>query len=128
MFTRDMVKKVFNIPSGNRPVELFKRHEHCDLCNIYHKNDRAPIAHIVDVLHQARNDNNHTTKRSWVLLALATVLTPSTGNMVPLEYLKSLEDMDKVTDFAWDEHVLSVAMKEVKKCQDKIKKHASTSF
>ncbi|XP_037414065.1 uncharacterized protein LOC119276981 [Triticum dicoccoides] len=127
VFTRDMVKKVFNIPSGNRPVELFKRHEHCELHNIYHKNGRAPIMHTVDVLHRARNDDGDTTKRSWVLLALATVLTPSTGNMVPLEYLKSLEEMDKVTEFAWDEHVLSVAMREVKKCQDKIKSQA-TSF
>ena len=128
VFTRDMVKKVFNIPSGNRPVELFKRHEHCELHNIYHKNGRASIAHTVDVLHRARNDDGDTTKRSWVLLALATVLTPSTGNMVPLEYLKSLEEMDKVTEFAWDEHVLSVAMREVKKCQDKIKSQATSSF
>ncbi|XBJ06482.1 hypothetical protein VPH35_012136 [Triticum aestivum] len=118
VFTRDMVKKVFNIPSGNRPVELFKRHQHCELRNIYHKNGRAPIAHTVDLLHRAGDDDGDTTKRSWVLLALATVLTPGTGNMVPLEYLKSLEDMDKVTDFAWDEHVLSVA----------IKKQASSSF
>ncbi|VAH08510.1 uncharacterized protein [Triticum aestivum] len=128
VFTRDMVKKVFNIPSGNRPVELFKRHEQCELRNIYHKNGRAPIAHTVTVLHRARNDDGDTTKRSWVLLALATVLTPSTGNMVPLEYLKSLVEMDKVAEFAWDEHVLSVAMREVKKCQDKIKSQATSSF
>ena len=128
MFTRDMVKKVFNIPSGNQPVELFKRHEQCELRNIYHKNGKAPIAHTVNVLHRARNDDGDTMKRSWVLLALATVLTPSTGNMVPLEYLKSLEEMDKVAEFAWDEHVLSVAMREVKKCQDKIKSQATSSF
>ncbi|XBH94135.1 hypothetical protein VPH35_084968 [Triticum aestivum] len=96
VFTRDMVKKVFNIPSGNRLVELFKRLQHCELRNIYHKNGRAPIAHTVDVLHRAGDDDGDTTKRSWVLLALATVLSPSTGNMLPLEYLKSLEDMDKV--------------------------------
>uniref|UniRef100_A0A453R0Y6 Uncharacterized protein n=1 Tax=Aegilops tauschii subsp. strangulata TaxID=200361 RepID=A0A453R0Y6_AEGTS len=45
VFTRDMVKKVFNVPSGNRLMELLKRHEQCDLRNIYHKNGRAPIAH-----------------------------------------------------------------------------------
>ncbi|KAE8770120.1 hypothetical protein D1007_58176 [Hordeum vulgare] len=84
IFTRDMVKKVFNIPSGNRTVELFKRHEQCDLRNISHKNGMPPISHTVDVLHKARNDDGDTTKRSWVLLALATVLTPCTGNMVPL--------------------------------------------
>lgn len=75
----------------------------------------------MDVLHQATNDDGDTTKRSCVLLALATVLTPDNGNMVPLECLKSLKEMDKVAKFTWDEHVLSVAMKEVKKCQQKIK-------
>ncbi|KAE8805346.1 Cytokinin-O-glucosyltransferase 2 [Hordeum vulgare] len=107
-----MVKKVFNIPSGNRTVELYKRHEQCDLRNIYHKNSRAPIAHTIDVLHKARNDDGDTTKRSWVLLALETVLTPRTGNMVPIEYMKSLEDIENVTEYARDEHVLSVAMNE----------------
>ncbi|KAI4988653.1 hypothetical protein ZWY2020_035893 [Hordeum vulgare] len=96
VFTRDMVKKVFNIPSGNRTVELYKRHEQCDLRNIYHKNSRAPNAHTIDVLHKARNDDGDTTKRSWVLLALETVLTPRTGNMVPIEYMKSLEDIENI--------------------------------
>ncbi|KAI4982569.1 hypothetical protein ZWY2020_023061 [Hordeum vulgare] len=62
VFTRDMVRKVFNIPSGNRPIELYKRHEQCDLRSIYHKNGRAPIAHTVDVLYKARNDDGDTTK------------------------------------------------------------------
>ncbi|KAI5002232.1 hypothetical protein ZWY2020_026882 [Hordeum vulgare] len=95
VFTRDMVKKVFNIPSGNRTVELYKRHEQCDLHNIYYKNGRAPIVHTMDVL-LSENDDGDTTKRSWVLLTLATVLTPRTGKMVPLECLKSLEEIDKV--------------------------------
>ncbi|KAE8793215.1 hypothetical protein D1007_32222 [Hordeum vulgare] len=113
VFTRDMVRKVFNIPSRNKLVELYKRHKKCDLRNIYHKNGRAPIAHTVHVLYKAVSDDGDTTKRSWVLLAIATVLTRVTGNMVPLEYLKSLEEIEKVTAYAWDEHVLSVAMNEV---------------
>ncbi|KAE8804352.1 cytokinin-o-glucosyltransferase 2 [Hordeum vulgare] len=123
-----MVKKVFNIPSGNRTVEFYKRHEQCDLPNIYHKTGRAPTAHTVDVLYKARNDDVDTTKRSWVLLALATILTPHTGNMVPLECLKSLEKIDKVTEYAWDEHVLRIVMNEVKKCQEKIKSQDITKF
>ncbi|KAI4987456.1 hypothetical protein ZWY2020_020256 [Hordeum vulgare] len=115
VFTRDMVKKVFDIPPGNRTVVLYKRHEQCELRNIYHKNCRAPISHTVHALQKARNDNGGTTKRSWVLLALATVLTPGTGNMVPLEYLKSHKDIEKVTEYSWDAHVLSVAINEVKK-------------
>ncbi|KAI5018238.1 hypothetical protein ZWY2020_043126, partial [Hordeum vulgare] len=50
----------------------------------------------MDVLYKARKDDGDSTKKSWVLLELATVLTLSTGNMVPLECLKSLEEMDKV--------------------------------
>ncbi|KAE8804805.1 cytokinin-o-glucosyltransferase 2 [Hordeum vulgare] len=111
-FKRDTVKKVFNISSGNKTVELYKRDEKCDLRNICHKNGRAPIAYTMDVLHKARSDDGDTTKRSWVLLMLATVFTLGTGNMVPLKCMKSLEEMDKVTEFTWDEHVLSVAMNE----------------
>ncbi|KAI5012513.1 hypothetical protein ZWY2020_024779 [Hordeum vulgare] len=96
VFTRDMVRKVFNIRSRNKLVELYKRHEKCDLRNIYHENGRAPIAHTVHVLYKAVSDDGDTTKRSWVLLAITTVLTPGTGNMVPLEYWKSLEEIEKV--------------------------------
>ncbi|KAE8804727.1 hypothetical protein D1007_19288 [Hordeum vulgare] len=99
-----------NIDTGKRGLRLNRNK--CDLRNIYHKNGRAPIAHTVDVFHKARNDDGDTTKRSWVLLALTTILTPGTGNMVPLEYLKTLEVIEKVTEYAWDEHVLSVAMNE----------------
>lgn len=82
---------------------------------------KAPIAHTIKVLHRADNDDAPTIQRSWVLLSLAIVLCPGTGNMVPLECLNSLIEMDKVAEFAWDEHILSVAMKEVKNCNDKAK-------
>ncbi|XP_037434199.1 uncharacterized protein LOC119301347 [Triticum dicoccoides] len=39
--------------------------------------------------------------------------------MVPLEYVASLVDMDKINEFAWDEHFLAAALKEVKKYQKK---------
>ncbi|KAM3194552.1 hypothetical protein ACQJBY_070928 [Aegilops geniculata] len=123
-----MVKKVFNVPSGNRLMELLKRHEQCDLRNIYHKIGRAPIAHTIKVLHRAANDDALTIRRSWVLLSRATVLCPGTGNMVPLECLKSLIEMDKVAEFAWDEHILNFAMKEVKNCKDKAKLQPSSPF
>ncbi|KAE8813253.1 hypothetical protein D1007_09646 [Hordeum vulgare] len=118
VFTRDMVKKIFNIPSRNKTIELYKRHEEFDIRNIYHKNGRARIAHTLDVLHTAINDDGDTAKRYWVLLAHATVLTPSMGNMMHLECLKSLEEMDKVTQFAWEEHVLRVARNEFQSLSD----------
>lgn len=60
------------------------------------------------VLHRASNDDVPSIQRSWVL-SLATVLCPGTGNMLPLACLKSLIEMDKVAEFAWDEHILNVA-------------------
>ena len=63
-----------------------------------------------------------------MLLSLATVLCPGTGNMVPLECLKSLIEMDKVAEFAWDEHILNFAMKEVKNFKDNAKLQPSSPF
>ncbi|XBI08123.1 uncharacterized protein [Aegilops tauschii subsp. strangulata] len=48
--------------------------------------------------------------------------------MVPLECLKSLIEMDKVAEFAWDEHILNFAMKEVKNFKDNAKLQPSSPF
>ena len=128
VFTREMVRKVFNVPSGEKEVELLTRNDQCELHSMYHKNGRALIAHTIKVLEDAKNNDVEMINRSWALLCLATVLCPGTGNMVPLECLKILLDMDKVTVYAWDEHILSVAMKEVKICQEKTKLQLNSSF
>uniref|UniRef100_A0A8R7Q3X4 Aminotransferase-like plant mobile domain-containing protein n=1 Tax=Triticum urartu TaxID=4572 RepID=A0A8R7Q3X4_TRIUA len=120
-FTRDMVPNIFNIPCGSRPVEVLKRNEPHELRNIYRSGSRAPINRCISVLCEASNNDVVTIKRSWVLLSLGLVLTPGTGNMMPIEYLPSLMDIDKLNEFAWDEHVLGVAMREVKKYQQKRK-------
>ena len=73
----------------------------------------------IQVLKNADVDDVVTINRSWVLLCIALVLSPGTGNMVPLEYLASLVDMDKIDEVAWDGHFLVVALKEVKKYQKK---------
>src|SRR4051812_48013069 len=106
-----MFTKVFNVPSGEKEVDLLTRNDQCELRNIYHKNGRAPIAHTNKVLKDAANNDVETINRPWAFLCLATVLCPGTGNMVPLECLKILLDMDKVDDYAWDEYILSVARK-----------------
>ena len=115
-FTRDMVKKIFNVPSGSRPIEFGKRGK-AHFREVYlGGGDRAPIATAVSVLSKA--DDDDTIERSWVLLCLALVLAPGTGNMVPLDYLYTLRDMSMVHEFEWDEHILCDVMREVKKYQD----------
>ena len=116
-FTKDMVKKIFNVPSGSRPLGFGKRGS--DFRNVYLDGDRAPIATTTAILSKADDDKKETIDRSWVLLCLSLVLAPGTGNMVRIEYLHTLRDMSVVHEFGWDEHILSGAMKEVKKYQDK---------
>ncbi|XP_037428268.1 uncharacterized protein LOC119294111 isoform X1 [Triticum dicoccoides] len=116
---RDMVRKIFNVPSGSRPVELLRRNEPHMLREPYRVGSRAPMKRCIQVLKNADVDDVVTINRSWVLLCIALVLSPGTGNMVPLEYIASLVDMDKIDDFAWDEHFLATALKEVKKYQRK---------
>ena len=104
-FTKDMVKKIFNVPSGSRPVEFSKRGK-ADFRDVYLDGDRALIATTVVVLSKVDDEDEETIDRSWVLLCLSLVLAPGTGNMVPLEYLCTLRDMSVFHELEWDEHIL----------------------
>ena len=124
-FSKLMVKRIFNVPSGDRPVKLLKKSDEHDLRSIYKEGNRAPIAHVVKLLTSCSNEDVVMINRTWTLLALATVLCPGTGNMVNLEYLASLEDMSLVHEFAWDEHLLARAMEEVGVFQEKKRMQAN---
>ncbi|KAI5006789.1 hypothetical protein ZWY2020_034032 [Hordeum vulgare] len=113
LFTKDMVRKIFNVTSGSRAVELLRRNEPHVLGEPYRVGSRAPTGRTIEVLEVANVLDVVTIKRAWVLLCIALVLSPGTGNMVPLEYLASLVDMDSISEFAWDEHFLAVALNEI---------------
>ncbi|XP_044424816.1 uncharacterized protein [Triticum aestivum] len=117
LFTRDMVHKIFNVPSGPRAVELLKRNERCELRDIYRIGTRAPMKKSISVIKEAADDDAITLERTWVLLCLALVLVPGTGNMVSMDYLASLKDLDEINEFVWDEHVLATALREARKYQ-----------
>ncbi|KAE8811503.1 cytokinin-o-glucosyltransferase 2 [Hordeum vulgare] len=112
-FTRNMVKKIFNVPSSSKPLEFVKRGK-ADFCEVYLDGERAPIPTIVYVLSNASDEDDDTLDRSWILLCLSLVLAPRTGNMVPMDYLYNLQDMSVVHEFEWDEHILFDVMREVK--------------
>ena len=118
-FSKLMVKRIFNVPSGDRPVKLLKKSDEHVLCNIYKEGNRAPIAHVIKLLKDCGNEDKVMINRTWALIALATVVCPGTGNMVNLEYLSSLEDMHSMHDLAWDKHLLTRAMEEVVVFQEK---------
>ncbi|XP_037474019.1 uncharacterized protein LOC119350153 [Triticum dicoccoides] len=125
-FSKLMVKRIFNVPFGDRPVKLLKKSDEHDLRSIYKEGNRAPIAHVVKLLTSCSEEDVVMINRTWALLVLATVLCPGTGNMVNLEYLASLEDMSLVHEFAWDEHLLARAMEEVGVFQEKKRMQANT--
>ncbi|KAM0923130.1 hypothetical protein ACQ4PT_005700 [Festuca glaucescens] len=82
VFTRDMMTKVFNVPSGDRPVDRLKNTEHTELRNMYRDGERAPIAYLEKLLHDCADDDVVMIKRSFALLAFATVLFLGTNNMI----------------------------------------------
>ncbi|XBJ02136.1 hypothetical protein VPH35_021600 [Triticum aestivum] len=125
-FSKLMMKRIFNVPSGDRPVKLLKKSDEHELRSIYKEGNRAPIAHVVKLLTSCSDEDVVMINRTWTLLALATVLCPSTGNIVNLEYLASLEDMSLVHEFAWDEHLLARVMEEVGVFQEKKRMQANT--
>ncbi|XP_073352225.1 uncharacterized protein [Aegilops tauschii subsp. strangulata] len=120
-----MVHKIFNVPSGPRVVELLKRNERCELRDIYREGTRAPMKKSISVIKKASDNDVVTLERTWVLLCLALVLVPGTGNMVLLDYLASLKDLDELNEFAWDEHVLATALREAGNYQ--LKREAGAS-
>jgi hypothetical protein len=65
VFMRDMVRKVFDIPSGNMPVVLIKRSDQCELRDIYKEgNARPPISHAVKLLESCDATDEDTIIRS----------------------------------------------------------------
>ena len=55
----------------------------------------------------------------FLLIALAAVLTPTTGNTIDLDYLWAFRDMSKVKDLDWAGHITEHPMDEVHKFQYK---------
>ncbi|KAI5000929.1 hypothetical protein ZWY2020_010888 [Hordeum vulgare] len=124
-FSKNMVKRIFNVPSGDSPMKLLKKSDEHDLCSIYKEGNRAPIAHVFKLLRDYSDTDEAMIRRTWALVALAIVVCPGTDNMVNLEYLPSLENMDLVQNLAWDEHLLARAMEEVVVFQKKKRAQAT---
>ncbi|KAI5015710.1 hypothetical protein ZWY2020_057100 [Hordeum vulgare] len=95
LFTLEMVEKVLGLPHGTRPVVVISKHEespHREFYKTDYDHGRwAPIHYAATILEKEADLDDETFFRTFFLVALATHLTPGTGNMVPLEYLGSLE-------------------------------------
>uniref|UniRef100_A0A8I6X026 Ubiquitin-like protease family profile domain-containing protein n=1 Tax=Hordeum vulgare subsp. vulgare TaxID=112509 RepID=A0A8I6X026_HORVV len=121
-----MVEKVLGLPHGTRHVVVISKHEESPHREFY-KTDydhgrRAPIHYAATILEKEVDLDDETFFRTFFLVALATHLTPGTGNMVPLEYLGSLEVASEVCEYAWGDQILKDVMTEIDTFQKKKKK------
>jgi hypothetical protein len=66
IFTREMVRKVFGICCGNRPVELLKKSEYSEIRDIYKSptNSRPNIATAINVLKTCKDKDVVTILRT----------------------------------------------------------------
>ncbi|KAM0869830.1 hypothetical protein ACQ4PT_040414 [Festuca glaucescens] len=121
VFTREMVRKVFGIRCGDRLV-VQKKGEHPELRQMYIEGQTRPfIHHDVNLLKNCDVTDDLTIIRTWDLICLATVIDPGSANLLSLDYLDCMLDPRRTThEFAWDEHLLDLAMQEVTKINSKI--------
>ncbi|KAE8807239.1 hypothetical protein D1007_16461 [Hordeum vulgare] len=123
-----MVEKVLGLPHGTRPVVVISKHEESRHRQFYKTNyehgRRVPIHYAATILEKQADLHDETFFRTFFLVALATHLTPGTGNMVSFEYLSSLEVASEVCEYAWGDQILKDVMTEIDTFQKKKKKKA----
>ncbi|KAM0918068.1 hypothetical protein ACQ4PT_009077 [Festuca glaucescens] len=129
VFSKSLVQKILGVPSGGRPIVLHgeKMDKINELRALYLNNGlRASIPHAVSLL--KNNEDEESFMRTFFLIALAAVLTPTTGNTIDLDYLWPLEDMSKVQDLDWAGHITEHLMDHVQKFQFKSREEKKTNF
>ncbi|KAM0890768.1 hypothetical protein ACQ4PT_026853 [Festuca glaucescens] len=114
VFTKEMVRKVFGIRCGERLV-VQKKGEHPELRQMYIEEgqSRPFIQHAVKLLKACDVTDDLTIIRTWDLICLATVIDPGSANLLSLDYFDCMLDPRRTHEFAWDEHLLELAMQEI---------------
>uniref|UniRef100_A0ACD6AMH1 Uncharacterized protein n=1 Tax=Avena sativa TaxID=4498 RepID=A0ACD6AMH1_AVESA len=124
VFTTDMVRKVFEICYGSKPIDLSITGgaELDEIRDLYHAGKkRAELATAIDILKKCADTDEETIIRTWDLVSLATVVAPKISNHVNLEYVGLMADPTKTYEYAWDEHLLGLLMQTVSNIQKKNK-------
>ncbi|KAM0881945.1 hypothetical protein ACQ4PT_032584 [Festuca glaucescens] len=115
-----MVTKVFGIVSRRKPVVSLKMSEQSSLRDVYRGSNPIPnIPTTIKILTECDVTDEDTIIRSWDILCMAIVVDPRSSNHVDMDYLGSMYDPSKNHEYAWDEYILDLAMKEVNKMHKK---------
>ncbi|TVU07251.1 hypothetical protein EJB05_47299, partial [Eragrostis curvula] len=122
-FTKQMMKLVLGVPSGELPVKLSSSNEAIcaiveDLKAGYVVGQKCSFANLTSKL--LSDENEESFMRSFVLLVISSVMCPSTQNYVNLNYLYSLIDITNVGTYDWVGHALDILFSEVKRYQVKV--------
>ncbi|KAL6594297.1 hypothetical protein ACP70R_048490 [Stipagrostis hirtigluma subsp. patula] len=116
-FTRDMVVKVFGIPSGTKPVEVsspdFQIDALVDGLKAEYKVGRTyPISKCIQLV-LSEVEDELKFMRHFMLFLISSILIPGKANDTCVEYLYSLVDMTQFKEYDWAEQILYVLMCEV---------------
>jgi len=120
-FTPSMVGTVLGIPSGNGPIQ-FSDEEDDEVVAVYddylNGKDKPAISRAIQIC--LAEHNKDAFMRSFMLVALATVICPGSQNSVDLKYLQFLMRSEEIMNYDWASHVLQCSLSEVRKFQSVI--------
>ena len=119
-FTRFMVEQIIGIPSGDTEINLQNAASKSN--DAIASSDAMFMAvskmSIAEAIAQLLAEHEEESfMRLFILVALSTILCPSTQNFVNLNYAAYLLDISAFHKYDWASHVLSYIMSEVKKYQ-----------
>ena len=120
-FTPSMVGTVLGIPSGNEPIQ-FSDEVDDEVVAVYddylNGKDKPAISRAIQIC--LAEHNKDAFMRSFMLVALATVICPGSQNSVDLKYLQFLMRSEEIMNYDWTSHVLQCSLSEVRKFQSVI--------
>uniref|UniRef100_A0A0A8XXG6 Aminotransferase-like plant mobile domain-containing protein n=1 Tax=Arundo donax TaxID=35708 RepID=A0A0A8XXG6_ARUDO len=129
---RSMVGSVLGIPSGDTAVNLevkdvTVKNKIKELRDNFFGRSKLSISEIIALLYG--DEKEESFMMSFMLVALACVICPSTQNNVNLKYINCLMDPYAIRNYDWSGHALDYICIEIQKFQGAIDSHDdSVSF
>ncbi|CAI9099781.1 OLC1v1036651C1 [Oldenlandia corymbosa var. corymbosa] len=119
---------VLDLPRGPKPVEEFKQNdfaiiEHAEMVDAFKKrmgysNKFLPTRSTAAQLIASRKDYGDDFKRDILVFVVSTFLHENTASRITMNILKSLVNMNEVTEYNWCEYVIEALVKGCKSHHD----------
>ncbi|PUZ39961.1 hypothetical protein GQ55_9G385800 [Panicum hallii var. hallii] len=118
--TRFMVQQILGVPSGDIPIVLHNSATESFDQRVQHNSTFMHGAKhsIPDAVSKLLGEHGEESFiRLFMLVALSTIICPSTQNFVNLSYLPYVLDVSQIHSYDWSSHILSYILSMVKKYQ-----------